>query len=131
MITKGLKQLLRQDYEKACNAYLLQLANMWGWECKEYGFWIADEIGGVFIYGDHISIGMEDIIYCVENEIKESVYVEFLDYCSFANEFGFTLPNFKSYSKGAPIVPQETRERLVKMKNEMTEMIKSENKKLF
>ena len=131
MITNGLKQLLRRNYETACNAYLLQLANMWEWDCSESDFWVGDEIGSVYIYGDRISIGMEDIIYCVENEIKESVYEDFLDYCSFAQEFGFVVPNFKSYCKGAPIVPQETRERLVQKKNELTEMIRSENKKLF
>ena len=116
-------RMLRQDYEKACNAYILELANMWEWNIASYGYWVADEIGGVFAYGDSIYINMEDAIYCVENGVDGLVYEEYLEYCSWAIEFGFTTPNFKSYCNGCPTVPKEKQEKLARIRKELEEMI--------
>lgn len=124
-MTKAHLRLLRENYENACNAYLLALANMWEWDCSgDYGFWIADEVGGVYSYGDSLFIDMEDIIYCVENNISEDAYYEWQEYCVWANNFNQNVPNLKSWCMGCPRVDKATQEKLTAMRNELNELIK-------
>jgi len=123
-MTKAHLRLLRENYENACNAYLLALANMWEWDCKSYGFWIGDDVGGVYSYGDSTFIGMDDIIYCVENNISESAYIEWQEYCLWAKDFDQTVPNLKSWCMGCPRVDVATQEKLTAMRNELNELIK-------
>ena len=123
-MTKAHLRLLRENYENACNAYLLALANMWEWDCKSYGFWIGDDVGGVYSYGDSTFIGMDDIIYCVENNISESAYIEWQEYCLWAKDFYQIVPNLKSWCMGCQRVDKATQEKLTAMRNELNELIK-------
>lgn len=128
-MTKAHLRLLRENYEKACNAYLLALANMWGWCCQSYGYWVGNDVGSVYSYGDGTFINLDDIIYCVENSISEERYNEWVEYCMWAHEFRQDIPNLKSWNMGCPIVDKETRERLSKMKAELDTAIKETKEK--
>lgn len=119
------KKMLRKKYEDACNGYLVELLNNWGLDAS-YGYWIANEIGGTYAYGDYLFLNMDDIVYCVENDIQETEYVENQDYNVRADEFGFNLINLQSWHKGAPRVPDETFKRLEKMKRDLADVIKQE-----
>ena len=45
-----------------------------------YGYWIGDEVGGVYDYGDGMfTINMDDIIYCVADVTREQ-YIEWQEY---------------------------------------------------
>jgi len=110
--------MLRKKLDDACNGYLVELLNNWDLDAS-YGYWIADEIGGTYAYGDYVFINMDDIVYCVENDIQEKEYVENQDYNVRAEEFGFNLINLQSWHMGAPRVPQETFDKLRKMKDEL------------
>ena len=129
-MTKGHLRILRENYEKACNAYLLALANVWGWNCKSYGYWVADEIGGVYIYADDTFINMDDIIFCVENNISEQTYNAWQDYCIWADEFNQHKPNLKSWIMGCQRVDEETQKKLTDMKREL-ETLMQETKEKF
>ena len=122
-MTKAHLRLLRENYENACNAYLLALANMWEWDCKSYGFWIGDDVGGIYSYGDCTFINMDDIIYCVENSISEKTYDEWQEYCLWANDFSQDIPNLKSWCMGCPRVDAATQEKLTNMRKELNELI--------
>ena len=125
----SIKAMLREQWEKACNGYLVELLRMWELDAH-YGYWIGEEIGGVYDYGDGMfTIGMNDIIYCVEHDIGREQYIEWQEYCCDASEFGFDMPNLKSWMMGCPRTTPEVFEKLRKMKAELNEAIKAEKEK--
>lgn len=129
-INDAIKRQCKDAYEKGCNTYLLALANAWEWDCKAYGYWVADEVGGVFSYGESIFINMEDIVFCVENDIDENEYTDWQEYNVEANEFGFDFINLKSWHMGCPRVTRETFDRLRKMKQTMMDEVEKEKELL-
>ena len=125
----AVKKQLKEQWKKACNGFLVELLRMWELD-SYYGYWIGDEIGGVYDYGDGaFTIGMDDIIYCVEHDIGREQYMEWQDYLCDAAEFGFDTPNLKSWMMGCPRTPPEVFEKLRKMKEELNEAIKAEKEK--
>ena len=123
------KAMLREQWEKACNGYLVELLRMWELDAY-YGYWIGEEIGGVYDYGGGMfTIGMNDIIYCVEHDIGREQYIEWQEYICDAAEFGFDTPNPKSWIMGCPRTSQEVFKKLRKMKAELNEAIKAEKEK--
>ena len=125
----AVKRQLKEQWEQACNGYLVELLRMWELDAY-YGYWIGEEIGGVYDYGGGMfTIGMDDIIYCVEHDVTEKQYMEWQEYLCDAAEFGFDKPNLKSWMMGCPRTSPEVFEKLRKMKAELNEAIKAEKEK--
>lgn len=125
----SVKRMLKEQYEKACNGYLVELLRMWELDAY-YGYWIGQEIGGVYDYGGGMfTIGMNDIIYCVEHDIGREQYIEWQEYCCDAAEFGFDMPNLKSWIMGCPRTSQEVFKKLREMKKILDDAIKAEKEK--
>ena len=128
--TDGMKRLLKDEYEKNCNKYLLELYNMWELDAH-YGYWVSDNIGGTLCYGDTgLFIDMDNIRYCVENDISYSQYMEWLDYCVWAADFEQDVPNLKSWCKGCPRVDVATQEKLSAMRTELMRTIEETKTKV-
>lgn len=130
-VKEEVKSRLKAEYEQSCDGYLRELLRMWDLD-SYYGYWIGDEVGGVYDYADgSIDIGMADIIYCVENDVTREQFDEWSEYICDASEFGFETPNLRSWMHGCPRTPEETFERLRKMKRELAneiERVKKEQK---
>ena len=127
----SIKAMLREQWEKACNGYLGKLLRMWELDAHYYGYWIGDEVGGVYDYGDGmISIGMEDIIYCVENDVERKEYMDWQEYICDASEFGFDTPNLRSWHRGCPRTPPEVFERLRGIKADITKAVEEEKSRI-
>jgi len=127
----AVKRNLKEKFEEVCNGYLFELANMWELDCKTYGFWVGNEVGGVYSYGDTgLFINMEDIRYCVINNVQYSEYMEWLEYCVWAEEFKQNAPNLKAWHNGCPRVDVVTRGKLSAMKYEFEKLIE-ETKERF
>ena len=125
----SVKRMLKEQYEKACNGYLVELLRMWELDAY-YGYWIGQEIGGVYDYGGGMfTIGMNDFIYCVEHDIGREQYIEWQEYCCDAAEFGFDMPNLKSWIMGCPRTSQEVFKKLREMKKILDDAIKAEKEK--
>ena len=125
----AVKRNLREQWLKAVRGYLCELLNMWELD-SYYGYWIGDEIGGVYDYGGGMfTIGMNDIIYCVEHDIGREQYIEWQEYCCDAAEFGFDMPNLKSWMMGCPRTSQEVFKKLREMKKILDDAIKAEKEK--
>ena len=123
------KAMLREQWEQACNGYTMALLRMWELDAY-YGYWIGEEIGGVYDYGGGMfTIGMNDIIYCVEHDIGREQYIEWQEYCCDAAEFGFDMPNLKSWIMGCPRTSQEVFKKLREMKKILDDAIKAEKEK--
>ena len=119
---------LKEQWEAACNGYLLELLNMW--DCDSYyGYWVADNVGGLYCYGDDIAINMSEIILCVEKGISMDDYRKYVDYCSKCSEYGFNIVSLEAYHLCCPTVPQETFDKLDAMKANLQKAIEEEKAK--
>ena len=126
----AVKRKLKGQWEQACNGYLVELLRMWELDAH-YGYWIAEEIGGVYDYGDGMfAINMDDIIYCVLADVTREQYIEWQEYICDAAEFGFDTPNLKSWMMGCPRTPSETFERLRKLKADLNNAINEEQERV-
>ena len=95
-------RLLKENYEKACNDYVAALLTLWDLD-GYYGYWIGEEVGGVYDYGDGMyTINVQDIVYCVENGVTEEEYEEMLEYCVKCHEYNLPTMNLNAWHKGAP-----------------------------
>lgn len=126
-MNKAHKQLLKENYEKACEEILMAF-------CKEYELsydndaWTAGDVGTVAMVGDYF-IDLQDMIYMLCNDISWNEYLKWYDYNLECGEFNFNLINLKSWHMGAPRVPQESFDRLHKMKKDLEDAIKNEKEK--
>lgn len=124
------KEQLKIDFEKAVDAYVDALLHIWSDYqdedpsfTKEYGHWVGNDMSGVYCYGDDVFISLHDIVYCVENNVSYDNYCNWVDYCSEAHEFGFTEPNLKNWIDGCQCVPNETFDRLKKMRQDFYDAV--------
>lgn len=117
-MNKAHKELLKKNYEKACEDYVKAMLESFEIDRHDC-WWIGDEVGGVFQVGDMLSLNMQEIVYIVENDIAYDDCVDWQDYNLCANEFNLNMLNLKSWHMGAPRVPQETFDRLRKMKKDI------------
>ena len=111
----NLKEKLKKDFEDSCEAYVKAMLNNFEID-RNSCFWVADEVGGVFMVGDRLSLNMQDIVYIVDNGISYDDCVDWQDYNLCANEFNLNMLNLKSWHTGAPRIPHETFEMLQGMK---------------
>jgi hypothetical protein len=103
---------------------------MWDLDAH-YGYWIGDETGGVYDYGDGmLSLGMDDIIYCVENDVTESQYIEWQEYIIEAHEFGFDMPSLKAWMHKCPRTTKETFDKLRALKADLNKAIDEEKERV-
>ena len=124
----AIKRQLKEQWEQSCNAFLVELLRMWELDAC-YGYWIGDETGSVYDYGDGMfTINMDDIIYCVLADVTREQYIEWQEYICDATEFGFDTPNLRSWIRGCPRTPQETFDRLRQMKADLDKAVEDEKK---
>lgn len=130
-VKDAVKRDLNKRFEEVCNGYLLELCRMWELDCEKYGFWIGDDVGGTFSYGDTgLFISMDDIRYCVINNVTYSEYLEWLEYCVWAEEFKQAVPNLEAWHHGCQRVDEKTQERLSAMKYELAKLIEETKEKI-
>ena len=122
------KKELKEKYNDACNDFLSALLEKW--QLTGYHFWVADEIGGLCNLPDDNVIDMQDIIYCIENDISYNEFIKWIDYNVDAHEFHFNYINLKSWHKGCPRVSADVFERLRQMKSNLDEECRRVNEQL-
>ena len=100
-MNKAHKEILKENYEKACNDYVRTLLTLWGVDYK-CGYWIGDEVGGVYDIDGWITISMQEIVYCVENGVTYEEYEQWQDYGIKCAEYNLPTLNLNAWHKGAP-----------------------------
>ena len=125
----SVKKMLKEQYEKACNGYLVELLRMWELSSC-YGYWNSDEPGTIYHYGDTHNLTMEDIIYIVENDIEEDEVLAWEDYALDAFVFKFNVPSLKSWHRGCPRTPPEVFDKLRQMKADLDKAVEEENARI-
>jgi len=127
---EGTKKVLRCEFAVACNGYLNELLRMWELDAH-YGYWSGDEPGTIYHYGETHNLLMEDIIYCVENDIEEDEVLAWEDYILEAHEFGFNIPNLRSWHRGCPRTSQATFDTLRALKNDLATAVEHEKERIM
>lgn len=94
-------KLLKENYEKACNEYVKALLAIWDLSLPN-GYWIGDEVGGIYDIDGWITIGMQEIIYCVENNVTSKEVEEWQDYYIKCYDYNLPTMNLNAWHKGAP-----------------------------
>ena len=126
----AVKRLLKEQWKQAAGGFLTELLRMWELDAH-YGYWIGDETGSVYDYGDGwLTIGMDDIIYCVLADVTREQYEEWQQYISDASEFGFDTPNLRSFVRGCPRTPAETFQHLREIKATLNDDIRDEKERV-
>ena len=125
----GIKQMLKEQWKKACNGYLVELLRMWELDAH-YGYWVGDEHGTMYCYGETHNLTMEEIIFCVENDIEEDEVLEWEDYCIDAYEFNMHTPNLSAWHRGCPRTSQEVFNHLRQLKSDLNAAIEEERERV-
>ena len=125
----AIKRQLKEQYSKACNGYLVELLRMWELDAH-YGYWSGDETGTMYHYGETHNLTMEDIMYIVDCDIEEDEVLAWEDYCLDAHEFGFSLPNLRSWHMGCPRTEQAVFECLRILKDDLAKAVEEEKARL-
>jgi hypothetical protein len=92
---------LKENYEKACNDYVAALLTLWDMN-DNYGYWIGEDVGGVYDIDGWITINMQEIIYCVENNVTSEEVSEWQDYGVKCAKYHLPILNLNAWHKGAP-----------------------------
>ena len=125
----GIKKMLKEQWRKACNGYLVELLRMWELDAH-YGYWVGDEHGTMYCYGETHNLTMEEIIYIVECDIEEDEVLEWEDYCLDAHEFGFDIPNLRAWHRGCPRTSQEVFNHLRQIKSDLNAAVEEEKERV-
>ena len=129
-VKDAVKRQLKEQWKQACHGFLTELLRMWELDAC-YGYWIGDETGSVYDYGDGMfTINMDDIIYCVLADVTREQYIEWQEYICDAAEFGFDTPNLRSWMMGCPRTDEETFKKLRDMKKGLEKAIDVEKERL-
>lgn len=117
---------LREQLRKACHLYLIELLRMWGLEDR--GHWVAD--CQIYDYGGAWTLGMDDIIFCVEKAVRIDVMFDWIDYVCWATDFQFDVPTLTEWCNGCKRADAATRKKLSDMSEELHALCAEERKKL-
>ena len=127
------KEYIKMNYETACYEYLKRLLFNWGYgDCtvSSVGWWVGDDIGGLFCFEDDTFINMDEIRYCVDNDVSQETYNEYIEYNLKCSEYGFENMNLNAFVKGAPRIQEEAFDGLDKQKKMLEESIERLKEKL-
>jgi hypothetical protein len=126
----AVKRQLKEQWRQAVRGYQAALLNMWELDAH-YGYWIGGEEGSVYDYGDGMfTIGIDDMIYCVDHDVTQEQYMEWQEYICDAREFGFDTPNLKSWMRGCPRTSATTFDHLRCLKNNLNEAVQEEKERV-
>ena len=126
----AVKRQLKEQWRQAVRGYQLALLNMWELDAH-YGYWIGGEEGSVYDYGDGtFTIGIDDMIYCVDCDVTREQYIEWQEYICDASEFGFDTPNLRSWIRGCPRTSKETFYTLRMLKQNFQDAVEEEKNRI-
>lgn len=114
-------------YRQACNQYLALFCEKHGYDLRD-AEWVGGEPGSVAEIGDYF-VGMQTIIDDLTMDAPEEEFIRWYDYCLEADALGLDSPNYRSWLKGCPRIPEDRLQRLRDLRDELreeTERIKRE-----
>lgn len=111
---------LEENYNLICNMYAHKFAVK---HELPFDAWVADKVGEVATMGDY-SVDFREIKYDIDNDIDADEYDKYYDYCLEVGMLNLTAPNYESWCKGCPRIPQEIVDKIRKQRYELNTLIK-------
>lgn len=102
---------LKERFEAVANDYLNAFLEQFELDAH-YGFWVGDEVGGLYINGNLYYVDFEEMRYIVDNNVSEKTYIEWFDYCDKCLAFDKPHPSLEAWCKGCPKISDEEWKRL-------------------
>ena len=113
----------RDLYRRGCTQYLALFCDKHGYDFRDTE-WAAGEPGDIATIGDYY-VGMRTIIDDLEMDAPEEEFIKWYDYCLEAHDLGIESPNFRSWVKGFPRIPEERLQRLRDLRAQLFEETKN------
>lgn len=113
----------RDLYRRGCTQYLALF-------CKKHGYdtydaeWVGGEPGDIATIGDYY-VDMRTIIDDLEMDVPEEEFIRWYDYCLEADTLGLDSPNYRSWLKGYPRIPEDRLQRLRELRGALKSEIDS------
>lgn len=93
------KELLKQNFENAVGAYVDALLELFEMN-KNDAWWVGNRIGrDVLRLNSMSTISLDDIITCVENDIKYDEYLEYIEHKYKREKSKMPCMNLESWHK--------------------------------
>ena len=122
------KNLLKQQYIDACNAYLEAFCEKHGFDYDESAnSWVAGYVGDACMIGDYF-VSFEEIRTDIDMDASKDEYWSYYDYSLEAHELGFNCPNYANWLRGCPRLSEGQRKSIREAKNRV-ELAKKELEK--
>lgn len=122
------KQLLKQNYENACNAYLKAFCDKHDFYYED-AYWCGDDIGGTADCSTY-TFDMATIRTDIDEDAPKEELMKHYDYSLKAIEFGLAIPNFHAWIHGCPRTSKEWFEDMRVRRKSFENAIKEENEKI-
>ena len=119
---------LKREYNKACFDYLNKLIGNWKLyedDTPDYGWWIGDEVGTTYFFNEEISINMDDIRYCVNNDVDYQTYLNYNEYNTRCHEYGLNTITLKEYICHEGRVSDKELEKIAVIRKELDNFVDS------
>lgn len=123
-----MKSELKLEYENVCRKYAKAFTERHGYDYSD-GDWVGCEIGGILEMGDY-SVDFATIQYDVDNLPHVNEFYYYYDYCQDAYNFGFAVPNYRSWCKGCPRVSGKKFEELKERRKQLDALIEETKKNI-
>lgn len=123
-------ETLKKNFELTANGYVKMLCKKWHLE-ESYGFWVSDEVGGLWCYGDNYALDYDTIRIIVNEDVNFADFDQWNEYCIWAKQYNQNIPNFRSWLNGCPRISDEVRQKLVELKAEFEKACKDAKESLF
>lgn len=131
------KNLLKQQYTDACNAYLEAFCEKHGFDYDEAAnSWVANVVGDACMIGDYF-VSFEEIKTDIDMDATKDEYWSYYDYSLEAHELGFNCPNYKNWLRGCPRLSEgqikslrEAKNRVYEAQKDFERILKSEKDKI-
>lgn len=119
------KQLLKQNYDDACNAYLKAFCEKHDFYYED-AYWCGEDVGGIADCSTY-PFDMATIRTDIDEDAPEEELMKHYDYCLNAIEFNLDIPNFRAWIYGCPRASKEWFEKMRKMREDFKNCIKKKN----
>lgn len=115
------KELLKQQYIDACNAYLEAFCEKHEFDYDEAAnSWVANDVGGICLVGDMYA-SFNDIKTDIDMNAPEDEFYFYYYYSLDACDLGFNCPNYANWIRGCPRLSEEQIKSLREAKNRVYE----------
>lgn len=125
-----MEKKLKDDFEKAANAYLKAFCEK---QCFDYEdakeSWAADDVGGVACCGDFY-FSLDEIRTDIDSDAPVGEIIKWYDYHTEMAYLSLPLMNYRSWLNGAPRVEQETIDKVKSLMSDL-DSLREEAKNIY